>query len=372
MFEEGIMLRQKFGADNVFDLSLGNPNAEPPKKLNTVLKSIINNHEKGLHKYMPNAGFSDTRQSIANTLKHETDLSFSEEDIIMTCGAAGAINVFLRSILDEDDEVIIFSPYFAEYFFYIKNQNGVPIISKSNEDFTPNLEDLSKKITKKTKAIIINSPNNPSGVIYNTEMIEQLGAVLTKSGKKYNNSIYLISDEPYRKVVYEEKCPYIFNSYENSVVVTSFSKDLGLAGERIGYIAFNPKILNKSDLIDAAIFCNRTLGFVNAPAISQRIVKELQNSLIDIDFYKSKRDFLYKELVRIGYECILPKGAFYMFPKSPIKDDEKFVSILQSKRVLVVPGIGFGTPGHFRISYCVDDSVLRGSIKGFEEAFNEI
>jgi aspartate aminotransferase len=372
MFEEGIMLRQKFGADNVFDLSLGNPNAEPPKKLNSVLKSIINNSEKGLHKYMPNAGFSDTRQSIANTLRYETNLSFSEEDIIMTCGAAGAINVFLRSILDKDDEVIIFSPYFAEYFFYIKNQNGVPIISKSNENFMPDLEDLSKKITKKTKAVIINSPNNPSGVIYNTKMIEQLGAVLAKFEKKYNKSIYLISDEPYRKVVYEEKCPYIFNSYENSVVVTSFSKDLGLAGERIGYIAFNPKISNKSDLIDAAIFCNRTLGFVNAPAISQRIVKELQNSLIDIDFYKSKRDFLFKELVRIGYECILPKGAFYMFPKSPIKDDEKFVSILQSKRVLVVPGIGFGTPGHFRISYCVDDSVLEGSIRGFEEAFNEI
>ncbi len=372
MFEEGIILREKYGAENVFDLSLGNPNAEPPDKLNSVMNSIISNPDKGLHRYMPNAGFPDTRKSISNTLNSETNLPFTEEEIIMTCGAAGAINVFLKSILDQDDEVIILSPYFAEYLFYIKNHNGIPIISKSNSKFLPNIEDLSKKINKKTKAILINSPNNPSGVIYNSETIKQLGSLLETFEKKYKKPIYLVSDEPYRKVVYKEKCPYIFNFYKNSVVVTSFSKDLGLAGERIGYIAFNPKISNKSDLIDAAIFSNRTLGFVNAPAISQRIVKELQDSVVDIKFYKSKRDFLYKELIRIGYECILPQGAFYMFPKSPIKNDEKFVQILQSKRILVVPGVGFGTPGHFRISYCVDDSTLEGSITGFEEAFNEI
>ena len=372
MFEEGIILREKYGAENVFDLSLGNPNAEPPDKLKSVMNSIISNPDKGLHRYMPNAGFPDTRKSISNTLNSETNLPFTEEEIIMTCGAAGAINVFLKSILDQDDEVIILSPYFAEYLFYIKNHNGIPIISKSNSEFLPNIEDLSKKINKKTKAILINSPNNPSGVIYNSETIKQLGSLLETFEKKYKKPIYLVSDEPYRKVVYKEKCPYIFNFYKNSVVVTSFSKDLGLAGERIGYIAFNPKISNKSDLIDAAIFSNRTLGFVNAPAISQRIVKELQDSVVDIKFYKSKRDFLYKELIRIGYECILPQGAFYMFPKSPIKNDEKFVQILQSKRILVVPGEGFGTPGHFRISYCVDDSTLEGSITGFEEAFNEI
>ena len=372
MFEEGIILREKYGAENVFDLSLGNPNAEPPDKLKSVMNSIISNPDKGLHRYMPNAGFPDTRKSISNTLNSETNLPFTEEEIIMTCGAAGAINVFLKSILDQDDEVIILSPYFAEYLFYIKNHNGIPIISKSNSEFLPNIEDLSKKINKKTKAILINSPNNPSGVIYNSETIKQLGSLLETFEKKYKKPIYLVSDEPYRKVVYKEKCPYIFNFYKNSVVVTSFSKDLGLAGERIGYIAFNPKISNKSDLIDAAIFSTRTLGFVNAPAISQRIVKELQDSVVDIKFYKSKRDFLYKELIRIGYECILPQGAFYMFPKSPIKNDEKFVQILQSKRILVVPGEGFGTPGHFRISYCVDDSTLEGSITGFEEAFNEI
>lgn len=372
MFEEGIILREKYGAENVFDLSLGNPNAEPPDKLKSVMNSIISNPDKGLHRYMPNAGFPDTRKSISNTLNSETNLPFTEEEIIMTCGAAGAINVFLKSILDQDDEVIILSPYFAEYLFYIKNHNGIPIISKSNSEFLPNIEDLSKKINKKTKAILINSPNNPSGIIYNSETIKQLGSLLETFEKKYKKPIYLVSDEPYRKVVYKEKCPYIFNFYKNSVVVTSFSKDLGLAGERIGYIAFNPKISNKSDLIDAAIFSTRTLGFVNAPAISQRIVKELQDSVVDIKFYKSKRDFLYKELIRIGYECILPQGAFYMFPKSPIKNDEKFVQILQSKRILVVPGEGFGTPGHFRISYCVDDSTLEGSITGFEEAFNEI
>ena len=372
MFEEGIILREKYGAENVFDLSLGNPNAEPPDKLKSVMNSIISNPDKGLHRYMPNAGFPDTRKSISNTLNSETNLPFTEEEIIMTCGAAGAINVFLKSILDQDDEVIILSPYFAEYLFYIKNHNGIPIISKSNSKFLPNIEDLSKKINKKTKAILINSPNNPSGIIYNSETIKQLGSLLETFEKKYKKPIYLVSDEPYRKVVYKEKCPYIFNFYKNSVVVTSFSKDLGLAGERIGYIAFNPKISNKSDLIDAAIFSTRTLGFVNAPAISQRIVKELQDSVVDIKFYKSKRDFLYKELIRIGYECILPQGAFYMFPKSPIKNDEKFVQILQSKRILVVPGVGFGTPGHFRISYCVDDSTLEGSITGFEEAFNEI
>ena len=371
MFEEGIILRQKYGPENIFDLSLGNPNAEPPKLFKSILSSIAEDQGEGLHRYMPNAGFSDTRQTIAENLHNETKIPFSEEDIIMTCGAAGAINVFLRSILDKKDEVIIFSPYFAEYLFYIKNHNGIPVVSKCDEQFMPNLDDLSKLINRKTKAIIINSPNNPSGVVYDTQTIKQLGLVLEEFENKYNKSIYLISDEPYRKVVFKGKCPYIFNSYKNSVVVTSYSKDLGLAGERIGYIAFNPRISDKSDLIDAAIFCNRTLGFVNAPAIAQRIVKELQNSVIDINFYKSKRDYLYNELTRIGYECILPQGAFYMFPKSPLENDKKFVSILQSKRVLVVPGIGFGTSGHFRISYCVDDSVLEGSIKGFEEAFNE-
>lgn len=370
MFEEGNRLKSIHGDDNVFDLSLGNPLLEPPSEFKNKLIEIIKNSQEGSHRYMPNAGFNDVRQKIAKNVSNETNLTFSENEIIMTVGAAGAINVILRSILDPGDEVVIISPYFAEYIFYVQNNNGKVIETGCDNHWNPDIQQLKNSITKKTKAVIINSPNNPTGVVYNKSIIESIGTVLSESERKYMSHIYLISDEPYRKIIFDDtEYPFVYNYHKHSIVATSHSKDLGLAGERIGYISVNPSDDNRSNLINALNFSMRTLGFVNAPALMQKVVAEIQNTSVDIDIYRKKRDFLYKNLIDIGYECTKPSGAFYLFPKSPCKSDLDFVEKLKEFLVLVVPGSGFGTEGFFRISYCVPDSVLKGSIKGFRKTF---
>lgn len=370
MFEEGNRLKSIHGDDNVFDLSLGNPLLEPPSEFKNKLIEIIKNSQEGSHRYMPNAGFTDVRKKIAKNISNETNLMFSENEIIMTVGAAGAINVILRSILDPGDEVVIISPYFAEYIFYIQNNNGKVIETGCDNHWNPDIQQLKNSITKKTKAVIINSPNNPTGVVYNKSIIESIGTVLSESERKYMSHIYLISDEPYRKIIFDDtEYPFVYNYHKHSIVATSHSKDLGLAGERIGYISINPSDDNRSNLINALNFSMRTLGFVNAPALMQKVVAEIQNTSVDIDIYRKKRDFLYKNLIDIGYECTKPRGAFYLFPKSPCKSDLEFVEKLKEFLVLVVPGSGFGTEGFFRISYCVPDSVLKGSIKGFRKTF---
>ncbi len=370
MFEEGNRLKYIHGDDNVFDLSLGNPLLEPPSEFKNKLIEIIENSEEGSHRYMPNAGFNDVRKKIAKNISKETNLTFSENEIIMTVGAAGAINVILRSILDPGDEVVVISPYFAEYIFYIQNNNGKVIETGCDNHWNPDIQQLKKSITKKTKAVIINSPNNPTGVVYDKSIIESIGTLLSESERKYMSHIYLISDEPYRKIIFDDtEYPFVYNYHKHSIVATSHSKDLGLAGERIGYISVNPSDDNRSNLINALNFSMRTLGFVNAPALMQKVVAEIQNTSVDIDIYRKKRDFLYKNLIDIGYECTKPSGAFYLFPKSPCKSDLDFVEKLKEFLVLVVPGSGFGTEGFFRISYCVPDSVLKGSIKGFRKTF---
>ena len=370
MFEEGNKLRSIHGSENVFDLSLGNQLLEPPKEFKENLLKIMNDSQNGSHRYMPNAGFMDVREKIAENISSETKINFSGNEVLMTVGAAGGINVILKSILDENDEVIIISPYFAEYIFYIQNFNGKVIVIRSDELWNPNIEQLRKAITNKTKALIVNSPNNPTGAIYNESIIKSIGEILSDAEIKYQNDIYLISDEPYRKIIFDDtEYPFIYKHHNNSIVATSHSKDLGLAGERIGYICLNPKINNKPELVDALNFSIRTLGFVNAPALMQKVVSKIQNSSVDISIYRKKRDYLFEELTKIGYECFKPQGAFYLFPKSPYKSDEKFVEKLKEYLVLVVPGIGFGCPGYFRVSYCVEDSVLEGSIKGFKKAF---
>ena len=371
MFEEGIQLKQQYGEKNVFDLSLGNPLLEPPKKFKEKIIDLSKSEEKGMHRYMPNPGFLSTRSAIAKNLNDEFSLNIGSEHVIVTTGAAGGLNSVLKTLLNPDDEIIIFSPFFVEYLFYVSNHKGKSVIAKTDENFLPDLADLENKITKKTRAVIINSPNNPTGILYPKEIIEKLSDVIKRAEKKLQTEIYLVSDEPYRKIIFDNKeYPFIFNYHDRSIVVTSHSKDLGLAGERIGYIVVSPKDNDRQVLFDAIIFSLRTLGHVNATAFMQRAIEDIQNETVDIDVYRKKRDFLYKELINIGYDCVKPEGAFYLFPRTPIEDDAKFVKELQNHKVLTVPGRGFGLGGYFRISYSVDDWVLEGSIKGFKEAYN--
>ena len=372
MFEEGTELKQLHGADKVFDLSLGNPLLEPPHEFKQVLSEIAAEPDGGWHRYMPNGGFLETRAAVAKELSQESGVEFSASDILMTVGAAGAINIALRALMDAGDEVIIIAPYFAEYIFYVQHANGVVREAQSDSDFLPDLDSLRNVLSKRTKAVIINSPNNPSGVIYPKNLIADLSQVIQNAEKEYGSEIYLISDEPYRKLIYTNApYPFVFKHHPRTIVATSHSKDLGLAGERIGYLAVNPADASKVELLDAAIFMLRTLGFVNAPAVMQRVVARLQGSSVDVSEYRRKRDFIHAGLTSIGYECVLPDGGFYLFPKSPIEDDVAFIDLLKSHLVLAVPGSGFGMSGHFRVSYCVEDSILEGSLSGFESAYRE-
>ena len=370
MFEEGIELREIHGAENVFDLSLGNPLLEPPNEFRTELARLVADESPGTHRYMPNGGFPEVRASIAEVLAQESGVPITGAEILMTVGAAGAINTILRSILDQNDEVVLIAPYFAEYIFYVQHQSGVVKEAKCDENWLPDIESLEAAIGPRTRAVIINSPNNPTGVIYPESSIVAIATALQRAEEKYGTEIYMISDEPYRKLIYSDvPYPFIFNHHARSVVATSHSKDLGLAGERIGYAAVNPNDPGKNDLMDALNFSLRTLGFVNAPALMQRAVASIQRATVDIDIYRKKRDLLYGALTDIGYECVRPDGAFYLFPKSPIPDETEFVAQLQKELVLVVPGVGFGTSGFFRASYCVEDWVIEGSIEGFRKVF---
>jgi aspartate aminotransferase len=373
MFEEGIELRKIHGHANVFDLSLGNPLLEPPPEFKTELQRLINEETPGTHRYMPNGGFPEVRAKVAEVLAEESGTPFTGSEVLMTVGAAGAINTILRSILDKDDEVVLIAPFFAEYVFYVEHQTGASKIATCDEHWLPDIASLEATIGPRTRAVIINSPNNPTGVIYPAESIAAIAAAIQRAEEKYGTEIYLISDEPYRKLIYTDSpYPFIFEHHARSIVATSHSKDLGLAGERIGYIAVNPNDPGKSELLDALNFSLRTLGFVNAPALMQRVVAGIQRATVDIDIYRKKRDLLYAALTKIGYECVRPDGAFYVFPKSPIPNDTEFVAQLQKELVLVVPGVGFGTPGYFRASYCVDDWVIEGAIEGFEKVFAQI
>jgi len=370
MFEDGIVLKQKYGDQNVFDLSLGNPILEPPAEFFSELRKIADLPIKGMHRYMPNNGYVETRLSVASELKNETGFDFTPDQILMTCGAGGGLNVVMKTLLDRDDEVIIFSPYFVEYIFYADNHGAKCKTVNTDNKFYPNVEDLESKISAKTKIVMINSPNNPTGVVYNYDILSKISKIIRQKENQYATKIFLVSDEPYRKILFDQVIyPNIFQFHPRTIVVTSHSKDLGLPGERIGFVAINPNCECKDELMDGLTFCNRILGFVNAPAIMQHIVKHLQSVTIDISDYQNKRDFLFGKLTEIGYSIVKPEGAFYMFPSSPIDDDMKFVSELRENRVLAVPGSGFGSPGHFRIAYCVDMTTLENSIPAFKAAF---
>jgi len=370
MFEEGIRLKKEFGEENVFDLSLGNPVIEPPQKVQDALVQAAKDTSPGLHRYMPNAGFQDVREAISKTISEECKIRLSATDLVMVCGAAGGLNITLKTLLDSGDEVLIFAPYFVEYLFYADNHGGKVVSVKTHDDFTLNFDALKNALNEKTKAVIINSPNNPTGVVYSREELKQLAKILKKHSDKSGRPVYLISDDPYKKITFDGvEAANILELYENSIYITSHSKDIALAGERIGFVAVHPKCEDAENLMAGLIFSNRVLGFVNAPALIQRVLKNVQGVTVNVEQYRKKRDFLYGELVRIGYEVVKPQGAFYFFPKSPIKDEVEFVNKLAEKKVLVVPGRGFGCPGYFRISYCLPDSVIEGSIPGFESAF---
>ena len=372
MFEEGIWLKKQFGEENIFDLSLGNPVIEPPDQVQAALVKAAKDISPGLHRYMPNAGLQDVREAIAKTLSNECQLSLSANDLVMVCGAAGGLNITLKTLLDSGDEVLIFAPYFVEYLFYADNHGGKAVAVKTHDDFKLDMDALKDALSEKTKAVIVNSPNNPTGVVYSREELKQLAEVLKAHSEKTGKAVYLISDDPYKKITFDGvEAVNILELYENSIYITSHSKDIALPGERIGFVAVHPKCEDAGNLMAGLIFSNRVLGFVNAPALIQRVVKNVQGVTVDVEQYKKKRDFLYGELTRIGYDVVKPQGAFYFFPKSPIDDEVEFVKKLAEKKVLVVPGRGFGCPGYFRISYCLPDSVIEGSIAGFESTFND-
>ena len=372
MFEEGIALKEQFGAENVFDLSLGNPILEPPQEFFDELKRIADDPTPGMHRYMPNGGYPETRGAVADQLKADTGLDFTTDDVLMTCGAGGALNVVMRTLLDAGDEVVIFAPYFVEYMFYADNHGASCKVVGADESYLPDMDALSDAIGPRTRIVLYNSPNNPTGVVYTTDVLARMAEVVQRKERELGTEIFLVSDEPYRKIIFDGvPYPHVFGHHIRGVVATSHSKDLGLPGERIGFLAVHPEYEDRAELMDGLTFCNRTLGFVNAPALMQHIVARLQSVTVDVSGYQKTRDFLYDNLTDIGYSVVRPGGAFYMFPKTPIEDDVAFVDELRSHRVLVVPGRGFGLPGHFRISYAVTEREVEGSLDGFRAAFEK-
>jgi aspartate aminotransferase len=323
---------------------------------------------------MNNAGYEDVRSSIAEELSKTPGVTLTAQNIIMTVGAAGALNVILKTILNPSEEVIILAPYFVEYLFYIDNHSGVPVIvNTQKETFQPDIDAIEKSITSSTRAIIINSPNNPTGVIYNEQTLKSLSELIERKEKEFNSEIFVISDEPYREIVYDgAKVPSVLSIFKNAFIAYSYSKSLSLAGERIGYIVANSKMKDISSIISGLTFCNRTLGFVNAPSLFQKVIKDIQGQVIDVSEYKEKRDYLYNELVKIGYECPKPDGAFYLFAKVLGDDDITFVKNALKYNLLLVPGTGFGCPGYFRASYCVSIDTIKNSINSFKALYEEM
>jgi len=372
MFEAGIQLKEEYGAENVFDFSLGNPNVPPPDIFQRVLRETAEDDRPGVHGYMPNAGLSETRSAIARYLSDVHEMTITVDHILTTCGAGGALNVVFKTLLDPGDEVIIPTPFFVEYRFYIDNHGGTPVLVTTNDDFSLDMAAIEKAVTEKTKIVLINSPNNPTGAVYDARQIDALSRLLKEKSAALGRDIYLVSDEPYRDIVYDGmSVPSVLSRFSNSIVATSYSKNLSIPGERIGYIVLSPELSDISAVTAGMVLCNRILGFVNAPALMQRVVTRLQGVSVDSAIYQKKRDLLYAGLTDIGYDVEKPGGAFYLFPRTPIDDDVAFVQALQKYNILAVPGSGFGGPGHIRICYCVDDNTITGAMNGFEKAFHE-
>lgn len=374
MFEEGMRLKQEFGAENVFDFSLGNPNLNPPRAFyESLISSAVSAIEDKSHGYMPQAGSPEAREAVARFASKEYGVEAAMTDVFMTAGAAGALNIIFKSLLNPGDEVLSPVPCFVEYGFYTENFRGRFATVETHADFSLDFGAMDRAINEKTKIIIINTPNNPTGKMYSEESLNTLGALIAEKEKAYNTKIFLVCDEPYRKIYYSDKpVPSTLTVHPRTIVVTSHSKDLSIAGERIGYALVNPLMPDKGMLMDAMALSARVLGHVNAPAFMQRVVSRLQGTTVDVTAYQRKRDLLCEGLDEAGYEFICPPGAFYLFPVSPMEDDTEFTEILKEEKILVVPGSGFYGPGHFRISYCVDDETIQRALPGFKRALERV
>ncbi|MCI5848245.1 MAG: pyridoxal phosphate-dependent aminotransferase [Lachnoclostridium sp.] len=369
MFEEGKRLAKIYGAENVYDFSLGNPSVEPPKQVREAMIDILQNENQNfVHGYMSNAGYEDVRDTIAKSLNKKFGTSFAEKNILMTVGAAGGLNVIFKTLLDPEDEVITFSPFFGEYRNYVANYGGKLVVVPPSEDFIPRPEMLAAAVTKKTKALIINNPNNPTGVVYSEEVIKSLMDVLRDKQKEFGTSIYLIADEPYRELAYDGiEVPYLTKYYDNTIVGYSYSKSLSLPGERIGYLVMPDELDDFENIVQAASVANRILGFVNAPSLMQRTVARCVDAEVDVAAYNANRELLYGSLIDMGYECIKPQGAFYMFVKAFEEDDKAFCAKAKEFNLLLVPGSTFGGPGYVRIAYCVDPEMIKRSLPAFKK-----
>ena len=375
MFEEGNRLAKIYGKENVFDFSLGNPNVPAPQAVKDAIIEILNEEDPvALHGYTnSNAGYEDVRQAVAESINEKFDTAFTARNIVMTVGAAGGLNVALKILLNPGDEVIVFAPYFGEYRSYTANFDGVIVaISPDTDTFQPKLDEFEMKITPKTKAVIVNTPNNPTGVVYSEETIKKLAAIMEAKQKEFGTDIYLISDEPYRELAYDGvEVPYLTKYYANTIVGYSFSKSLSLPGERIGYLVIPDETSDSADLISAASVATRILGFVNAPTLQQKMVVKCLNEQTDISYYDRNRETLYNGLTECGFTCIKPEGAFYLFVKSPVENEKEFCEAAKKYNILIVPGSSFGCPGYVRMAYCVAYETIVNSLPKFKELAKE-
>ena len=374
MFEEGNKLRAKYGAENVYDFSLGNPNVPAPEEVKEAIIDLVTNEDPVvLHGYMSNAGFEDVRQSIAESLNRRFGTNFAAKNLIMTVGAASGLNVILKTILNPGEEVIVFAPYFLEYGSYVRNYDGKLVeVSPDTSTFQPNLEELEQKITENTRAVIVNTPHNPTGVVYSEETIKKLAAILEAKQKEFGSVIYLISDEPYRELAYDGvEVPYLTKYYDNTVVGYSYSKSLSLPGERIGYLVIPDEVDGSEEVIAAASIANRVSGSVNAPSLIQKVIGRCVDCQVNLEYYDRNRTTLYEGLTKLGLECIKPQGAFYLFVKSPVPDEKEFVAAGKKYNILMVPGSSFACPGYVRLAYCVSYECIQNSLPAFAKLMEE-
>jgi len=373
MFNEGTRLKKEFGAENVYDFSLGNPNVPPPKEFTEAIIKIMKEDIPYKHSYMTNSGYAETREYVADFLTNEQSLKLHKDDIVMTCGAGAALNLIFQAILNVGDNVVVSIPNFVVYKTYVENFGGVLKTVDCKDNFFLDLEAMEAAINENTAAVLINSPNNPSGVIYPESQIKSLGAMLERKSRELNRQIYLVSDEPYRQIVFDGiDVPPILPYYKNSILVSSYSKSLSIPGERIGWAAIHPDAEDAKLIIQAMTMSTTGLGYTNAPALMQRAIVEVNGITVDPEIYRKKRDLLAEPLKNLGYDFIVPHGTFYLFIKAPGGDDMEFVQLLQDENILSVPGSGFNMPGFFRLSYCVDDDVIRRSIPGFRKAIEKV
>ncbi len=368
MFETGAELKKTYGADKVYDFSLGNPSVPAPEEFETALREAVDEDIPNKHGYMPNAGYPQVRAALAQRVSENQGVAVGAADLIVTCGAGGALNVVIKTLVNDGDEILAMVPYFVEYRFYADNHGATLTLAETRDDFSLDIAKIEAVLTERTAAVVINSPNNPSGAVYSAESLDQLGRLLEKKSAEFGRTIYLISDEPYRSIVYDGvTVPSVFAHYTNSIVVTSFSKELSLAGERIGYAVVHPEVDDHDALVNGMTLCNRIIGFVNAPALMQRAIAKTGEVHVEVEQYRRKRDLLCDGLHQAGYEFEKPQGTFFLMLPAPGGDDVEFARRLQEKRILVVPGRGFGLPGYCRISYAVKDQTIHDSLPGFGE-----